>query len=163
MHPQRAHHLNLTLDYLLRLHRRLPLRQNYDMMNAPGPSFVFQSMAVTLEERITRERISIGVGMMDAQPTTPPPPVSEQVMDTMAMEAQLRQLVLASRKKKPKSTLTTFVEVSTLPVAPQPLEDVSMKPAAVVTPPSTPSSSKSSEQHRQSLTVPLMILPFFHC
>ncbi|KAK0239121.1 hypothetical protein EDD85DRAFT_829120 [Armillaria nabsnona] len=115
------------------------------MMNLPGPSFVLRSMAITLEERITRERKSIGIGMMDAQPTTPPPPVSEQVMDTMAMEAQLRELVLASRRKKPKSTLTTFVEVSTLPVAPQPPEDVSMEPAAVVTPPSTPSSSKRSE------------------
>ncbi|KAK0489147.1 hypothetical protein IW261DRAFT_397272 [Armillaria novae-zelandiae] len=108
------------------------------MMNAPatGPSFVFRSIATVLEERITRER-----EIMDAAPS---PPVSEQV-DMNAMEAQLRQLVLASRRRKPKSTLTPSFEVTTPPVAPQPLEDVSMEPAIVVTPPSTPSSSKSSE------------------
>ncbi|KAK0214749.1 hypothetical protein IW262DRAFT_238291 [Armillaria fumosa] len=106
------------------------------MINTPGRSFVFRSMAtVTLEERITRER-----EIMD----TTPPPVSEQV-DTMAMEAQLRQLVLASRRKNPKSTLTPLVEVLTPPGAPRPLEDVSMEPAAVITPPSTPAPSKSSE------------------
>ncbi|PBK67428.1 hypothetical protein ARMSODRAFT_959006 [Armillaria solidipes] len=122
------------------------------MKNAPkGPSFVFRSMAVKqkeLEERIARERKSIGVGKMDAQPATPPPPVSEQVIDNMAMEEKLRQLVLASQRKKLKSTLTPSVEVSAPPVAPQPLEDVSMEPAAVVTPPPTallPSVSGSSE------------------
>ncbi|KAK0188687.1 hypothetical protein F5146DRAFT_1203769 [Armillaria mellea] len=119
-----------------------PSEPRSTMMNTPGPSFVFRSMAtVTLEERMIRERKCISVENVDA---TLPPSVSEQVIDTKAMEAQLRQLVLASRRRKPKSTLTSVVEVST-PVAPRPLEDVSMEPAAVVTPPSTPSSSKSVE------------------
>ncbi|KAK0495943.1 hypothetical protein EDD18DRAFT_1168037 [Armillaria luteobubalina] len=122
------------------------------MKNAPkGPSFVFRSMAVKqkeLEERIARERKSIGVGKMDDLPAVPPPPVSEQVIDNMAMEEKLRQLVLASQRKKLKSTLTPSIEVSAPPVAPGPLEDVSMEPAVVVTPPPTallPSVSRSSE------------------
>ncbi|KAK0192722.1 hypothetical protein F5146DRAFT_516440 [Armillaria mellea] len=122
------------------------------MKNAPkGPSFVFRSMAVKqkeLEERIARERKSIGIGKMDDHPAALPPPVSEQVIDNMAMEEKLRQLVLASQRKKLKSTHTPSVEVSTPPVAPRPPEDVSMEPAAVVTPPPTallPSVSRSSE------------------
>ncbi|KAK0220183.1 hypothetical protein IW262DRAFT_1006966 [Armillaria fumosa] len=122
------------------------------MKNAPkGPSFVFRSMAVKqkeLEERIARERKSIGVRKMDDPPVAPPPPVSEQVIDNMAMEEKLRQLVLASQRKKLKSTLTPSVEVSAPPVAPRPLEDVSMEPAAVITPPPIAllsSVSRSSE------------------
>ncbi|KAK0501519.1 hypothetical protein EDD18DRAFT_739032, partial [Armillaria luteobubalina] len=113
-----------------------PSEPRTTMMNTPGHSFVFRSMAtVTLGERVTRES-----EIMD----TTPPLVSELV-DTLAMEAQLRQLVLASRRKNPKSTFTLIVEVFTPPVAPRPLEDVSMEPAAMVTPPSTPSPSKSLE------------------
>ncbi|KAK0480625.1 hypothetical protein IW261DRAFT_1473595 [Armillaria novae-zelandiae] len=122
------------------------------MKNAPkGPSFVFRSMAVKqkeLEERIARERQSIGVGKMDDHLAAPPPPVSEQVIDNMAMEEKLRQLVLASQRKKLKSTLTPSVEVLAPPVAPQPPEDISIEPAAEVTPLSTaliPSVSRSSE------------------
>ncbi|KAK0458702.1 uncharacterized protein EV420DRAFT_328285 [Desarmillaria tabescens] len=123
------------------------------MKNAPkGPSFVFRSLAVKqkeLEERIARERNSIGIGKMDAQPpiqVTPPVLSTEQVIDNMAMEEKLRQLVLASQRKKLKSTLTASVDVSTPPVAPRSLEDpVSIESPTLTPPPALESIPKSSD------------------
>lgn len=116
------------------------------MKNVPkGPSFVFRSMAVKqkeLEERIARERNSIGGGKMDIDaPTlvTPPDSSTKQLIDNMAMEEKLRQLVLASQRRKQKSTLIpTPVDVSISSVVPRPLEDfVSVGPAVAFIPPPT--------------------------